>query len=67
MPTRQQISLQLRQELADRGMTPADPMYAFTLQSMEDLNLMFRETLDSLCCAAVMFCAAPVESENVEK
>ena len=38
MPTREQASLQFRQNLADRGVTPADPIYGFVLESMEAMN-----------------------------
>lgn len=38
MPTRETISPQIRQDLADRGMSPDDPVYQFVLESMETMN-----------------------------
>ncbi|MDP3073637.1 MAG: hypothetical protein Q8N18_25360 [Opitutaceae bacterium] len=38
MATREEISRKIRQDLADRGVTPGDPTYEFALQSMETMN-----------------------------
>lgn len=38
MPTREEISIKIRRELAERGVAPSDPLYEFVLDSMEAMN-----------------------------
>lgn len=38
MPTREQVSHDIRQQLAGRNYPPGDPLHAFALQAMEDMN-----------------------------
>jgi hypothetical protein len=47
MPTREEVSRKIRADLAARGLAPDDAHFAFVLQALEDMNVMFRETLRS--------------------
>lgn len=38
MPTREEMSRKIRQDLAARGVTPVDPSYDFVLGALEDMN-----------------------------
>lgn len=38
MATREEMSPKIRQDLAARGVTPADPSYEFVLLALEDTN-----------------------------
>lgn len=38
MPTREEMSRKIRQDLAARGVTPADLSYEFVLLALEDMN-----------------------------
>ena len=38
MATREEMSRKIRQDLAARGVTPADPSYEFVLLALEDTN-----------------------------
>lgn len=38
MPTRTEVSRSIQQTLEAHGLTPSDPRYAFTRQTLEDLN-----------------------------
>ncbi len=38
MATREEMSRRIRQDLTDRGVSPADPFYEFVLESMETMN-----------------------------
>ena len=38
MPTREQVSRKIRQDLTDRGVLPGDPLYTFVLLALEDMN-----------------------------
>ncbi|MDP3071119.1 MAG: hypothetical protein Q8N18_12585 [Opitutaceae bacterium] len=38
MPTREEISRKIRDDLAARGLAPDDAHFAFVLQAMEDMN-----------------------------
>jgi hypothetical protein len=38
MPTQEENNTKIRRDLAERGVTPTDPMYEFVLESMEAMN-----------------------------
>lgn len=38
MPTRREVSRSIQQTLEAHGLSPSDPRYAFTRQTLEDLN-----------------------------
>ncbi len=48
MPTREEVSAQIRTDLAARGVTPAAPMYEFVLESLEVMNTGVADLDDEL-------------------
>lgn len=48
MPTREEISGKIRRDLAEHGVTPADPIYEFVLESMETMNRGMADLDDEL-------------------
>ena len=48
MPTREEISVKILRDLAERGVTPADPMYEFALESLEAMNAGVADLDDEL-------------------
>ncbi len=48
MPTREEVSGQIRRDLAARGVTPSDPLYEFVLESMEVMNRGMADLDDEL-------------------
>jgi hypothetical protein len=48
MPTREEISGKIRRDLAERGVTPSDPLYEFLIESMEAMNLGMADLDDEL-------------------
>jgi hypothetical protein len=52
MPTREQVSRDIRQELAGRNYPPGDPLQAFALQAMEDMNQGMADLDDELAFLA---------------
>ncbi len=53
MPTREQVSRKIRRDLADHGLTPADPTFGFALAAMEDMNEGMADIDDELADLAV--------------
>lgn len=53
MPTREEISGKIRRDLAERGVTPADPIYEFVLESMETMNRGLADLDDELADLAM--------------
>ncbi len=52
MATREEMSRRIRQDLAARGVTPADPCYEFALPALEDMNRGVADLDDELAVIA---------------
>lgn len=74
MPTREEISVKIQRDFADRGLDPGDPIHAFALESLESFNRGVADLDDELAdiaarlewlatAATWMDCRAPGEFE----
>lgn len=52
MPTRAEVSRSIQQTLEAHGLSPSDPRYAFTRQTLEDLNNGTADLDDELAAIA---------------
>lgn len=52
MPTRREVSLSIQETLEAHGLCPSDPKYAFTRQTLEDLNNGTADLDDELAAIA---------------
>lgn len=62
MPTREEVSGQIRRDLAARGVTPSDPIYEFALDSLELMNAGvadFDDELDDMAARLAWLAHAP--------